>query len=105
MVHNLLPNRARVYLTYTLDFVPDSSPLAKRIRPVEDALARRRGRQRLSRLRRATAAAGANGRYTFPNDDPNAYGGGPARNQRVIARNGVLVQTAGHLHPAASTPT
>ena len=34
MVHNLLPNRARVYLTYTIDFIPDSSPLAKRMRPV-----------------------------------------------------------------------
>src|SRR5829696_8232109 len=35
MVHNLLPNRDRVYLTYTLDFIPDSSPAAKRMRPVE----------------------------------------------------------------------
>ena len=28
MVHNLLPNRSRVYLTYTIDFIPDSSPAA-----------------------------------------------------------------------------
>ena len=35
MIHNLLPNRDRVYLTYTLDFIPDSSPAAKGIRPVK----------------------------------------------------------------------
>jgi plastocyanin len=42
---------------------------------------------------------GANGRFTYPRDAPGAYGGGPARNQQVIRRDGVLVQTAGHLHP------
>src|SRR4051812_22634332 len=35
MVHNLLPSQARVYLTYELDFIPDSSPLARKMRPVK----------------------------------------------------------------------
>ena len=98
MVHNLLPNRARVYLTYSIDFVPDSSPLAKRMRPVkttwvdvEDGRA-----YPVFDVRRG---AGANGRFTYPRDAPDAYGGGPARNRKVIDRDGVLVQTAGHLHP------
>ena len=34
MIHNLLPNHDRVYITYTLDFIPDSSPAAKGMRPV-----------------------------------------------------------------------
>ena len=34
MIHNLLPNRDRVYITYTLDFIPDTSPAAKGIREV-----------------------------------------------------------------------
>ena len=35
MIHNLLPNRDRVYITYTLDFIPDTSPAAKGIRQVK----------------------------------------------------------------------
>src|SRR5215207_3302008 len=34
MIHNLLPNRDRVYITYTLDFIPDASPAARGIRRV-----------------------------------------------------------------------
>ena len=98
MVHNLLPNRSRVYLTYTVDFVPDSSPLAKRMQPV---------RTRWVDVQNGSAypvfdvhrGSGANGRFTYPRDDPHAYAGGWARNQTPIQRDGVLVQTAGHLHP------
>ena len=98
MVHNLLPNRARVYLTYSIDFVPDSSPLAKRMRrvntswiDVEDG--------RAYPVFDVHRGAGANGRFTYPREAPNAYGGGFARNQHIVQRDGVLVQTAGHLHP------
>ena len=35
----------------------------------------------------------------IPNDAENPYGGGPKRNQWVADRPGVLVATAGHLHP------
>jgi plastocyanin len=98
MVHNLLPNRARVYLTYTLDFIPDSSPLAKHIRPVVTRWVDVMGGSAYP-VFDVHHGIGANGRFTFPDDDPNAYGGGPARNTQSIARDGVLVQTAGHLHP------
>jgi plastocyanin len=98
MVHNLLPNRARVYLTYTLDFVPDSSPLAKRIRPVVTRWVDVEGGSAYP-VFDVHHGSGRNGRFTFPDDAPNAYGGGPARNLQSIARDGVLVQTAGHLHP------
>ena len=98
MVHNLLPSRSRVYLTYTLDFVPDSSPLAKKLRPVETRWVDVEGGSAypVFDVRRGS---GANGRFTYPRDDPNAYAGGPPRNQQLIGRDGVLVQTAGHLHP------
>jgi hypothetical protein len=98
MVHNLLPDRARVYLTYTIDFIPDSSPLAKRMRPVVTRWVDVEGGSAypVFDVHRGT---GRNGRFTFPNDDPNPYGGGFVRNQQHIQRDGVLVQTAGHLHP------
>ena len=98
MVHNLLPNRARVYLTYAIDFVPDSSPLAKRMRSVETTWVDVEG-GRAYPVFDVHRGAGANGRFTYPRDAPDAYGGGPARNRQVVQRDGVLVQTAGHLHP------
>ena len=39
------------------------------------------------------------GRYTYPNDARSPYRGGPKKNQWVVDRPGVLVATAGHLHP------
>ena len=35
MIHNLYPEPDRVYITYQIDFIPDSSPRAKRMKPVE----------------------------------------------------------------------
>ena len=98
MVHNLLPNRSRVYLTYTIDFIPDSSPLAKKMKRVVTRWVDVQGGSAypVFDVHRGT---GANGRFTYPRDDPNAYAGGPPRNRQLIARDGVLVQTAGHLHP------
>ena len=69
MVHNLLPNRSRVYLTYTLDFVPDSSPRAKKMQRVTT---------RWVDVQNGSAypvfdvhrGSGANGRFTYPRDDP-----------------------------------
>ena len=43
--------------------------------------------------------SGRNGRFTYPDDAQNPYGGGPKRNQWVVDRPGVLVATGGHLHP------
>ena len=43
--------------------------------------------------------SGRGGRYTYPDDEPNAYGGREAKNEWVADRDGVLVATGGHLHP------
>ena len=47
----------------------------------------------------AIAGTGHDGRVTFPDDVPNAYGGGVARNQSIVDHDATLVGTAGHLHP------
>jgi plastocyanin len=98
MVHNLLPNRARVFLTYTVDFIPDSSPLARRIRPVETRWLDVEGGSAYP-VFDVHRGSGRRGRFTYPDQAPGAYGDGPARNRVVVDRDGVLVQTAGHLHP------
>ena len=98
MIHNLLPNRTRVYLTYTLDFIPDTSRAAKGMRPVETKWVDVEGGKAYP-VFDVHRNAGRGGRFTYPDDAPGAYGGGPARNQAYIERDGVLVGTAGHLHP------
>jgi plastocyanin len=47
----------------------------------------------------AIQGTGRDGRVTFPDDVPNAYGGAPARNTWTADHDGTLVGTAGHLHP------
>jgi len=98
MIHNLLPNRDRVYVTYTLDFIPDASPAAKSIRPIKTRWLDVEGGKAYP-VFDVHRGGGQDGRFTYPDDVPNAYGAGAPRNQTTIQRDGVLVQTAGHLHP------
>jgi hypothetical protein len=98
MIHNLTPVPAEVYMTYTIDFIPASSPAAKTIRPVRpiwmDVM-----NGTLYPVFNVPKGAGQGGRYTFPDDARDPYGGGPKRNEWVVDRDGVLVATGGHLHP------
>ena len=94
MIHNLTPTPTKVYITYDLDFVPATSPLAASMReiqtvwmdvvggayPVFDA---KRGRH------------GDDRRLTYPDEVPGA----PRRNTWTVPEDGELVGTAGHLHP------
>lgn len=98
MIHNLRPNRDKVYLTYEIDFIPDSSPPARRMREVQTLWLDVEG-GRAYPVFDVHRGSGRGGRFTYPNDVPNAYGAAPARNRSTIGRDGVLVQTAGHLHP------
>jgi plastocyanin len=98
MIHNLWPDPAQVWATYDVDFIPADSPAAKNIKaarpiwmdvqngsvyPVFDVI---RG-------------SGNDGRYTYPDDATKPYADGPAKNEWTVDRDGVLLATAGHLHP------
>jgi plastocyanin len=98
MIHNLLPNRDKVFITYDIDFIPDSSPAAKKIHRVETLWLDVEGGKAYP-VFDVHRGSGRAGRFTYPDDQPGAYGGGPARNTQVVPRDGVLVATAGHLHP------
>ena len=106
MIHNLLPNRARSTSPTTIDFIPDS--LAGR--EGDAARSRRAGSTSRAAARTrsstSTAAAARDGRFTYPDDEPDAYGGGPRATRRSIPRDGVLVgRPPGTCTRAASTPT
>ncbi|UTI63826.1 hypothetical protein NBH00_21085 [Paraconexibacter antarcticus] len=97
MIHDLYPTEADVYITWDIDFLPDTAPAAASIRPVTtkwmdvsgpsaypvfDAL-RKKGRRT----------------FTFPDQAaPGARGLGP-EHEWTVERDQTLVATAGHLHP------
>ena len=97
MIHNLTPVATEVYMVYEIDFVPATSPAAKRIRAARpvwmDVM-----NGSLYPVFDVKKGAGSGGRYTFPDDAPGAYGGAK-RNEWTVDRDGVLIGTAGHLHP------
>jgi hypothetical protein len=98
MIHNLTPVPTQVYMVYVVDFVPAKSRAARGIRPVRpvwmDVL-----NGSLYPVFNVLKGSGKNGSYTFPDDAGNPYGGGRRATEWVVDRPGVLVATAGHLHP------
>jgi hypothetical protein len=99
MIHNLYPEPDKVYITYTIDFVPDSSPVAKRMKTIETQWMDVEGIQSYP-VFDVNKGTGRNGKFTYPNDEPNAYrNDGFERNKWTVNQDSVLVATAAHLHP------
>jgi plastocyanin len=98
MIHNLTPVPTKVYMVYQVDFAPKGSRAARGIRPVRPIwMDVEKGKQ--YPVFNVRKGSGRNGTFTYPDDAKNPYGGGPSQNQWVVDRPGVLVATAGHLHP------
>ncbi|HEY6780153.1 MAG TPA: hypothetical protein VI111_04320, partial [Thermoleophilaceae bacterium] len=98
MIHNLITQPAQVYLTYTIDFIPATSAVARTIRPVKPVWMDVQNGE-LYPVFDVHRGDGKNGRYTYPTQAHNPYGNGERKNEWVVPQNGVLVATAGHLHP------
>jgi hypothetical protein len=98
MIHDLWPKSAKVYVTYSLDFIPASSPAARNITPVHP-LWMDVERGSLYPVFDVHRYSGHHGRYIFPLNAKDPYGGGPPKNEWTAQRPGVLVATAGHVHP------
>ena len=98
MIHNLTPIPTQVYMVYQVDFVPKGSPAARGMRAVRPIWMDVESGH-LYPVFNVRKGSGRKGRFTYPNDARNPYRGGPKRNQWVVDRPGVLVATAGHLHP------
>jgi hypothetical protein len=98
MIHNLTRRPAQVYINYTIGFVPMTSPAAAGITAVhpiwmdvED--------QHIYPVFNVRQHSGVGGKFTFPDMAHNPYGAGPPLNTFTLDHPGVLVGTAGHLHP------
>jgi plastocyanin len=99
MIHNLTPVPTKVYITYDVDYVPDSEPAAANITaltpewldvagikpyPVFDVL----------------KGSGTKGKFTFPDQAKGAQKAAIGPNHEwTIPHDLTLITTGGHLHP------
>ncbi len=95
MIHNLTPTPADVYIDYELEFTPASAPEAAGIKEVETLFLDVMGIQAYP-VFDVHRRSGGDGRYTYPDESGQS---GYTRNRYRIEEDGVLVGTAGHLHP------
>jgi len=102
MIHNLTPNLDRVWVEWTIGFIPKNSPAAKGMRTVDtqwmDVVG---GAYPVFDVMKGSG--GKDQRFVYPNDQPSAYVGRRGRRrtpgQWTVNRDATLVATAGHLHP------
>src|SRR3954453_22837629 len=83
-------------MVWQIDFVPKGSPAARGIIPTRPIWrdAQNGSIYPVFNVRKGT---GRKGRFTYPR--PGSYGGGRKKTEWAVDRPGVLVATAGHLHP------
>jgi plastocyanin len=99
MIHNLLPNRDRVYLTYEIDFVPADSAAGRAMTEVRPLWMDVAGISAYP-VFDVRQGEGRSGRYTFPNHARGADRRRIGFMQSYRApQDMTLVGTAGHLHP------
>jgi plastocyanin len=99
MIHNLTPDATDVYITYDIDFVPDTAPEAAAMKPLRTLWLDVMGGQIYPVFDVHRGAGGKDGRYTYPRDANKGRAGTYSSNRYVVPRDGVLVGAAGHLHP------
>jgi len=98
MVHNETPATRVVYITYDVDFVPKASPAGLTMKTAFPVwLDVQNGKA--YPVFDVHQGAGRDGRFTYPDDQPSAYGDGPKLNDWTADRDMTLVATAGHVHP------
>jgi hypothetical protein len=99
MIHNLTPTPTKVFITYDIDFVPDSEPAAQSITRILPMWMDVSGIKTYP-VFNAIKGTGRKGKYTFPN-----MAKGAAKqdigfaHQWTVPKDDTLVATAGHLHP------
>jgi len=98
MIHNLTDRPYNVYITYDMEFVPATSPLAAHITPVHPIWMDVQDHH-IYPVFNVYKGSGHNGKFTYPDMASDPYGGGPPLNQFTIDHAGTLIGTAGHVHP------
>jgi plastocyanin len=98
MLHNETPQQRVVWITYDVDFVPKASPTGLLMKPAIPLwLDVQNGKA--YPVFDVHRGAGHGGLFTYPDDQPNAYGDGPKLNEWTADRDLTLLAGAGHVHP------
>lgn len=99
MIHNLTPNQDKVYIKYTIDFVPAGEPAAAGMTEVKPLWMDVSGIKPYP-VFDAIKGQGTKGRFTFPTQARAAQKKdiGVAQTY-AVPKDMTLVATAGHLHP------
>lgn len=98
MIHNLTPEAMTLYITYTVDFIPDTAPQAASITPVRPIWMDVDNGSPYPVFDVHRGEGGEDGEFTYPQDANNPYKDGPEKNKWTVDRDGVLVGTTGHVH-------
>jgi hypothetical protein len=98
MIHNQLPVPTRVRLVWDIDFIPASTPLARTVKPVFPLWLDVRGGESYP-VFNVKSGSGKDGKFTYPTDDRNAYGGHAPLNEVRLPMGGTIVSAVGHIHP------
>jgi len=105
MIHNLYPTTEKVYLTWRVDFIPDTAPVASTIKRAQTLWLDVAGVKQYP-VFDALRGMGSGGKYTFPNQATGAETAKiGSRHEYVAPANMTLLQTAGHLHPGGLSTT
>jgi hypothetical protein len=94
MIHNLTPTAEEVYITYDLEFVPDTDPAAAGITEVQTVWLDVMGISLYPVFDALRGKGGKDKRLTYPDEVPGA-----PRHSWTVPEDGAFVGTAGHLHP------
>ena len=94
MIHNETASPDSVFVTYDVDYVPATSPLAKHITPVQPIWMDVQNGKAYP-VFDVHQGSGSHGRFTYPDQGPGA----PRVNTWTMPRAGTLVWVGGHLHP------
>ena len=97
MLHNLTPAARKVWVTYEVEFIPDTSPLAAGMVPARPVWMDVQNGS-VYPVFDSIKGSGDGVTFTYPDQAVNPYPG-KRKNEWVVDRDGVLVATAGHLHP------
>jgi plastocyanin len=98
MIHNLWPETQPVWITYDVDFIPAASSEAVDIVPVRPIWTDVQNGS-VYPVFDVHSGTGTGGEFVYPDQQPDAYAADAPANEWTVDRDGVLVGTAGHLHP------
>ncbi len=98
MIHNLKPQPMQLYITYEIDFIPDTAPEAQGMIPVEPIWMDVQNHSGYPVFDVHKGSGGKDGKFVYPADEDNPYPDGNIKNVWQVEHDGVLISTAGHVH-------